>query len=644
MEKKNVQEFLQLGRDMIEEEKILEALEFLKSLEPVDEYTDREKTVFYTLTSEIHCILSNYPKSYEFAEKAIQSAKKFDNSIEIVDSLLRMGRILISMGKNKESMDFLEESSEILSNLKQISEKDREQRMALIYSYKGIRFYNLGETIKSIEIFNDAIDLLKKWDSKANLAVAYAFIGNSHKLIGEYNKTLNSISKSLKICENNESPVYNLPKMMNFFGKGTVYFFKGEHQLALEYTKKGISLARKYKDSAFLLMGLINVGSIYQQLGEWEQAIKCLKEALHIAENLGMRHILIFGNFFGVYINMGDITKAKQVFQKIKQLRENEKDNKFINLIYRFCKAVLMKMSKRTRDLGVAQVIFKEIAQEKVIHIEITQWAILNLCEMLLDEFKETKNIEVIDEFSTFLNRLQNAAEKHHAYPMLAETYLLEAKLSIINFNLKKARQSLTKAQQIAEKYELKLLAIKISNEHDKLLQNLEVWEQMKKQNAPISERIEKVEINDQISTMLKKKSAETPETSAETPLLLLIMADSGIPLYTKIFNNEWQIEEELFGGFLSAFNSFSDEIFSEGLDRANFGKYMILMKTIPPFMSCYVFEGQSFLAHQKFSKFNDNIHESEQIWKKLTSADRTGLVIKDDAGEGLGKLVKTIF
>jgi len=117
----------------------------------------------------------------------------------------------------------------------------------------------------------------------------------------------------------------------------------------------------------------------------------------------------------------------------------------------------------------------------------------------------------------------------------------------MINYDLKKSRQSLTKAQQIAERYGLNLLTIKISNEHDKLLQNLEVWDKMKKENVDISERLEKVEISDQILMMLNKKPTQTPETTPESPILLLIMADSGIPLYTQIFNKEWKFEEELF-------------------------------------------------------------------------------------------------
>jgi hypothetical protein len=166
----------------------------------------------------------------------------------------------------------------------------------------------------------------------------------------------------------------------------------------------------------------------------------------------------------------------------------------------------------------------------------------------------------------------------------------------------------------------------------------------LKKENVDISERMEEIDISDQISTMLKKKPGEIPETSPESPILLLIMDNSGIPLYTKIFNKEWEISENLFSSFLSAFNSFSDEIFSEDLDRANFGKYTILMTGMPPFMSCYVFEGQSYLAHQKFSKFNETVHDSEQIWKNLTFSKRTGQIIQDNSSLGIGKLVKTIF
>jgi len=646
MRKKKIRKLLNLAHNMIGEGKISEALEFLNSLEPVDKYTKRQKTIFYTLKSKIYDFLGDDSKAYETAEKAIEFTKIIDRCIEVVDTFLNMAHILAFKGKNIESMTLLEESSDILKNLTKISEKDRKQRLGLIYLYKGHNYRYLGESMKAIEFLKDSIDILEKEGSQASLAYAYSYYGNMNVFIGEYIEGLNYIAKSQKICENKESAQYNYPKLRNIFGIGGIHGNKGELQQAVDHTKKGVSLARKYNNLRLTLVGLNNLGDFYRELGEWDQAIKILKEALPIAENIGLILELYFilDNFFHVYLNMGDLTSAQQIFHKIEQYREKQKENKQLNLFYRSNRAVLLKISKRARDLGVAQEIFKTIAQEEVVHIRFTQGAILNLCEMLLDEFKETKNVKALEEFSPLLKRLQEVAEKQHIYSILAETYVLDAKLSMIHFNLKKARHLLTQAQQIAERYGLKLLAIKISNEHDNLLQNLEVWEQMKKENVPMSDRLEKIDLNDQILTMLKKKPAEIPDTSPETPILIIIMANTGIPLYTKIFSKEWKVKEELFGGFLSAFNSFSDEIFSEGLNRANFGKFTILMADMPPFRSCYVFKGQSFLAQQKFAQFNETLYDSEPMWKKLTSANRTGQVIKDGASGGLEQLVQTIF
>ena len=99
-------------------------------------------------------------------------------------------------------------------------------------------------------------------------------------------------------------------------------------------------------------------------------------------------------------------------------------------------------------------------------------------------------------------------------------------------------------------------------------------------------------------------------------------------------------MNEELFSGFLSAFNSFSDEIFSQGLDRANFGKYTILMTKIPPFMMCYVFEGQSYSVQKKFSSFNEILQRNEKLWKKLKLSERTGRVIQQNSNPTLESLV----
>jgi len=127
---------------------------------------------------------------------------------------------------------------------------------------------------------------------------------------------------------------------------------------------------------------------------------------------------------------------------------------------------------------------------------------------------------------------------------------------------------------------------------------------------------------------------------SPESPILLVIMARSGVPIYTKIIEQEWKVNEELFSSFLSAFNSFSEEVFSQQLDRANFGKYTILITGTPPIMTCYVFEGQSYSVQQKFSKFNTILQRNEELWKKFKLSERTGRVIQQNSNPTLERLV----
>ena len=79
---------------------------------------------------------------------------------------------------------------------------------------------------------------------------------------------------------------------------------------------------------------------------------------------------------------------------------------------------------------------------------------------------------------------------------------------------------------------------------------------------------------------------------------------------------DEFSFKDHLWSGFLTAFNSFSDEMLSEGLERAKFGEYTPLMKADSPFLVCYLFEGQSYLAGQKLESFVDKISNKDTVWQ----------------------------
>ncbi len=120
------------------------------------------------------------------------------------------------------------------------------------------------------------------------------------------------------------------------------------------------------------------------------------------------------------------------------------------------------------------------------------------------------------------------------------------------------------------------------------------------------------------MENMVKKRMIDVPELSDEEPVLLLIVTEGGTPFFSQSFVEEIHFESHLFGGFLTTIDYFIKEVFSEGLDRAVFGEYTLLMKSIPPFFISYVFKGDSYGALQKLNFFIDHIQKEDDVWQKL--------------------------
>ncbi len=73
--------------------------------------------------------------------------------------------------------------------------------------------------------------------------------------------------------------------------------------------------------------------------------------------------------------------------------------------------------------------------------------------------------------------------------------------------------------------------------------------------------------IEDSLFFFTEKPGQRTEELINEEPVVLLIISDAGVLVFSYPFAIKWKRNNELFGSFLSAFTSFSDEFFSEGFD-----------------------------------------------------------------------------
>ena len=235
--------------------------------------------------------------------------------------------------------------------------------------------------------------------------------------------------------------------------------------------------------------------------------------------------------------------------------------------------------------------------------------------------------------------------EQQYDFNLIVEIYLLQAKLALVQFELKEAQQFLTQAQQLAQQKDLLLLAMKISAEHDELLNQLELWENLitRQNQISMAERIKFAKLEGPISSIVRKRVSKQEILEPEKPIFFSIITEGGVPLVKLPFLDEWA-DEEIFSGLISAFNVFSTTIFSKSVDRVKMGDYKILLKSLEPFIVCYVIQGQSYLAQQKLTQISDKVRTTPEIWNLLRNSIKTGETLKSSKVPHLQALINEIF
>jgi hypothetical protein len=295
------------------------------------------------------------------------------------------------------------------------------------------------------------------------------------------------------------------------------------------------------------------------------------------------------------------------------------------------------------RDRTEAENILKKIIEEDII-INQTTKALITLCELYFDEFRIFNEMEIVDDIHSLIDHLQKNAKKQNSYSSLANVKLLQAKLALIQVNMVEARKLLTEAQQIADDHDLQLLAGEISREHDRLLEELELWESIKKTKASVSERLKLASIDDVLERMQGRRAIKPLDVVNEEPVLLAIISKTGYMVLTNPFSVEIPFDEKRVGEFVSFLNSISDQIFSESIDRVKFGKFTILHKVIDSISICYLFEGQSYTALKRVNNFYEVIKNNSSIMDVLTLSKKTGESINLNENPELETLIAESF
>jgi tetratricopeptide (TPR) repeat protein len=514
--------------------------------------------------------------------------------------------------------------------------------LAMAYSLLG--YINVAQTngIKALEYAMESLKRNKEFNRTVAIAIDYSLIAKIYLFEGDYEQALKYGKQSLSIQE-----ITKRVKLDSLSTLGQIYYRKGNINRALKYQLQAVELSEELNITDMLILNLIYLGYSYRMVGRNDLAIKNTERSLIFSEKWGFTFYSAISLFILIMIHIDEDSRgiANRYLSRLSDLN-SQKKNIMVSSCYLISKAYVMKTSTRMRDHVDAQGIFKELIDGTNLgrlFPDYFMFCIGNLCDLLLEELSMYNDPEIIDEILPLITKCLDIAEDEHNYYWLAEGKLLQGKLALIQMKFEEGKRLMVEAQRIAELHGLSLLAWGISSEHDKLLEQVDIWDKVKKDKVSFSERIKLASTNDVLERIQRRSAVDPIDSENEEPILLLIMDNSGTTYFNHLFVQNWE-HGDLFSSFMSAFNTFSDEIFSRSIDRIRIGENTILINPVEPFLACYVIRGQSYPALQKLNRFSETIKENSEIWDALNKSIKTGEALEIDKPASLKTIINDIF
>ncbi len=340
---------------------------------------------------------------------------------------------------------------------------------ALFFLMKGIYYFTDQQFELGLQFYSDAEKLVdqyqqKYYSSKLLLATVYNNNGEMYRNLGKLEDSLKYLEKSRgMVIENNIS-----------FLRGEVYS---------------------------------QLGATYSELGESEKAINYYEDSLKDQILLNMPMYLSLFNFrlFYLYLLSDNVKKANELQQRIHELSEENPDEIFYQQTDNLMKAILMMRQNRRKSKTQAQIIIEDLINNKNLWLDYQNISKILLIQLLLEEYADFEEDEILDEATILMEQLKNQAEENNNHLLMGELAILKSKISLVTKNINKANDILQEAKKNAETKNFVLLQNKIDDEMQQLEQLVIEWQEFASIESTIKQRLEKVNIQRYLQKMIRE-------------------------------------------------------------------------------------------------------------------------------------------
>jgi PAS domain S-box-containing protein len=332
-------------------EKGNQALELLKAFP-----NDKTRSAVLNMMSYAYRNLGKQKEAKEHALDSLAIAEKIDDKPGMAAALYSLGKIIEIIGELEQSLEYLSRSLQLYENLK------NQPRRALTLNSIGNIYGEKSDYFRALEFYHQALKIYEELNDQWGISLINANIGIIYWELKETDKSLEHYFKSLEIFKKLKNDRDIASTLDNI---GIVYSYLGDHKKALEYFNEALALSDKLVPRYLSSVILNHMGEVHKELKHDHQALDLFSQSLEIKEKLkdqkGIAEVSI--NIASIDQRLGRYQEAIQKATKGLEFARENNVKSMISDAYKVLSETYEAMGDHQKSLGYYKE-FKKITDD----------------------------------------------------------------------------------------------------------------------------------------------------------------------------------------------------------------------------------------------------------------------------------------
>jgi len=265
----------------------------------------REGSIFNNLCV-LHEDIGDFKRALDYCNRALEVRHNFNFALGEAITLGNLGGVTADLGDYQQAIEFYQRSEAKYRSL------ENRSGQGITLNNIGWVYATLGDYDKAIEFYGKSAEIFTAIDDQYRAANALGNQGATYARLGQYQKSLDIQLKVLpmrRAVNNIDGAGKTLRHIAN------AYAHLNQKQKALDNYKESIQLLKGTPRQ--LMPALRDLGDLYREMGDTQNALASLNEALQISRNIGDRlsEADVLACLAKLERDRGNLTEAKRLLE-----------------------------------------------------------------------------------------------------------------------------------------------------------------------------------------------------------------------------------------------------------------------------------------------------------------------------------------